>query len=105
MQVKFFVKAEGSKDATRLVYKSLQEVDEIILKKEEKGVESYWKMKDVYIVEFDIELYNDTLKKFLDKYSDVWIELGYPVDELLASRDNEGCKYMKDGFILINLFL
>ena len=56
-------------------------------------------------MEFDIELYNDTLKKFLDKYSDVWIELGYPVDELLASRDNEGCKYMKDGFILINLFL
>lgn len=105
MQIKFFVEAEESKDATRLVYESLQEIDEIILKKEEKCVEPYWKMKDVYIVEFDMELYKDTLKNFLDIYSDVWIELGYPVDELLASRYNEGCKYMKEGFILVNLFL
>lgn len=105
MYIKFFVEAEASKEATKLVYESLQEIDEIILKKELKGVEAYWKRKDVYIVKFDIELYKDTLKKFLDVYSDVWIELGYPVDELLASRNNEECKYMKEGFSLVNIFL
>lgn len=105
MQINFFVEAEVPKEATKLVYESLREIDEIILKKELKGVEAYWKMKDVYIVEFDMELCKDTLKKFLDVYSDFWMELGYPVDELLASRDNKECKYMKEGFLLVNTFL
>ena len=44
MHIKFFVEAEESKDATRLVYESLQEIDELILKKEEKSVNFFIKI-------------------------------------------------------------
>lgn len=105
MEIKFFVEAKEKNDAIKLVNDSLQEIDEILITKKEKKVISYWKMKDVYIVEFEIELYKEMLQCFLNRYSDVWIEMGYPVDELLASKNNMECKYMKNKFIMIDVFL
>ena len=76
-----------------------------IKKCEVRNLTSYWKIENVYIIEAIIELYQDKLKHFLDFFSDTWMELGNPIDELLASKSNEGCTYIRNGFILINIFL
>ncbi len=105
MRVKYFVEAREKEDAIRLVYDSLQDMKDIILNQERINVALYWKMEHTYIVECKIDLYKDALQSFLDIYSDAWIEFGCPVEEYLASCSNVECKYMKEKFKLINVFL
>lgn len=105
MFIKFFVEAKENAEALELVSDSLKEMGENINKQEVISVNSYWKMEDTYIVEMVIELKEDALCSFLDLYSDEWLEFGKPVDELLASENNQGCMYMRSGFMIVNIFL
>ncbi|MBQ4523076.1 MAG: hypothetical protein IJA10_09025 [Lachnospiraceae bacterium] len=105
MKINFFVEAQVEKEAIRLVQDGLYSMEEIIVSKEEQKVAPYWKMENVYIVEMTVELSQNTLQFFLESFSDDWLEIGNPVEELLASKTNQGCKYMKEGFVLINIFL
>lgn len=105
MFIKFFVESKDESEAMKLVEDSLNEIEENIKKKEFKSITSYWKMENTYIVEMIIELSQEALHGFLYSYSDKWLEFGFPVDELVASLNNHECTYMKNGFVLINIFL
>lgn len=104
MFIKFFVGAVDENEAKKIVEDSLEEIEEIINKKIFKSLTSYWKMKDTYVVEMKIKLFPKALNNFLEFYSDKWLELGCPVNELVASKNSQESVYMKQGFILINIF-
>ncbi len=78
----------------------------IITYKKRKGVEPYWKIDGIYIVEFRVKVCEGTLQQFLKHYSDVWNECGEPIGgyDLIATNRIEDCKYMKDRFTFINVF-
>ena len=105
MLIKFFVEAAEKELAISIVNKGLYDAQEYVKEEEIKNVIPYWKEKDMYIVELALELYQGVLHNFLQVFSDAWLELGYPVDELLASRNNKDCAYMKEGIVLINVFI
>lgn len=105
MLIKFYVEAQEEIEAINLVVDGLDNVEKYIIQKKISDVLPYWKENGIYIVEIVLELHKDILYKFLSEFSDTWLEFGYPVDELLASKNNESCSYMKMGFVLINIFL
>lgn len=104
MFIKFFVEGKEENEALQLIENALKEIENID-KKEIKEIVPYWKEENTYIVEVIIELQQNTLHKFLEHFSDEWLEIGCPVDELLASKTSQGCSYMKKGFAFINIFL
>ncbi|MBR6666201.1 MAG: hypothetical protein IKL22_10875 [Lachnospiraceae bacterium] len=105
MIIKFFIESKMEDQAIQLVEGSLNEIEEIIISKEVKNIMPYWKMENTYVIEMKIELHKNELPRFLNFYSDKWLELGYPVDELVASQNNQGCTYMREGVMMINIFL
>ena len=105
MLIRFFIESTDKEIAIRLVNKGLYDAQEYIKGKKIKNVMPYWKEKNIFIVEADLEINSNLMQDFLSVFSDNWMEIGYPVDELLASRNNKNCVYMKEGFILINIFL
>ena len=63
------------------------------------------KIDNVFIFEVIIELQANTLKSFMDYYSDKWFEFGYPVDEFLASKNISECTFIRPGYEMINIFV
>ena len=105
MYIRFFVKAGSLKDAKELVNESFGDIENIIMYKKRKSTKPYWKIDGIYIVEFSLKLYKGTWIEFLKNYSDVWEECGVLVEEFLAAEKIPDCKYMKEGFVFINIFL
>lgn len=99
----FFVEAKSEEDAIEYISNCIQlYTEEYVL----KSIEEYWKIRGTYVVRFTIKVEKDNLPLFLDSLSDVWEEYGCPkTDELLASRNNINCKYIKEKISLINIFL
>ncbi|MHC1722097.1 MAG: hypothetical protein AB9836_02705 [Aminipila sp.] len=73
-----------------------------------KRIESYWKIKELTVIEVEIDLVHeiktDEQKTFLASISDKWTFLGNPADEAVASRKNEDCHFLKNGVEMINIF-
>jgi len=105
MIVKFFVEANDKEEAQRRFDLDLLVIKENINLKEPIKIVPYWKDEKIYIIEVIGELFHNTLQKILDYFCDRWQEFGEPVDELLASKNDEKCLYMKEGYVFINIFL
>ena len=102
--MKFFVSGFSESDAVRKVRDSLSE---IIDDKNYIVVESekYWKIEDIYIVLTAISDMNDSIERLLHHYADNWLSFGDPVEEFLASDHNKDCHFMREDFIMVQLFL
>ncbi len=105
MEVRFFIEAKDEKEAIRITELGIDSAKAYIESVELKNVEKYWKMEEVHVIEMVIEVREKSMQGFLDVFSDDWLSLGKPTDELLASQNNERCTYMREGFILINIRL
>ncbi len=107
MFIRYFVEADGLKEARKTVEESMDEISDIIIYKKRKSVEPYWKIDGIYIVEFRVKVREGTLQQFLKHYSDLWNEYGEPIGgyNLIATDNIEDCKYIKGKFTFINLFL
>lgn len=105
MFIRFFVEAQDKGDALQIIHDNLPYKEKMISEVIVKNVEPYWKVQDIYVVESELIIQQEVLGDFLDFFSDAWIEFGEPVEELLASRDNVECRFMREKFVLINVFL
>lgn len=104
MKMKFFVSGISEPDAVRKARDSLSEIiDEKCFRVVES--EKYWKIEDVYIVLIAISDMNGDIEKLLNHYSDNWLSFDDPVKEFLASDHNKECHFMREDFIMIQLFL
>lgn len=104
MYIRYFVNTNKKESAINLVEESLIGIQEKIIYKQIKKTEPYWKIDNIYIVEMEIEIQKESITVFLNLYSDNWIEYGNPTDELISSKNNKECAYMKKGFEMINIF-
>ena len=105
MFIRYFIESDSQNGAINLINRDFQNLDCYIRKKEIKNILPYWKIDNVYIIEVIIDLRADTLKCFMDYYSDKWLECGYPVDEFLTSKNIPECTFIRNGYGMINIFL
>ena len=106
MLIRFFVEAKEKKEALKLVEGNLAFFEKTLKIERINEVSQYWKIKNTFLVEMLVTPQRNVfqLKCFLEFFSDSWLEFGYPVDEFLASKNNNNCTYMKDKFVLIDIF-
>ncbi len=104
MYIRYFVNTNNKDVAINLVEESLIEIQEMIVYRQIKKTEPYWKIENMYIVEIENEIQKEAITHFLNLYSDNWIECGIPTDELIASKNNKDCAFMKKGFEMITVF-
>lgn len=105
MFIRFFVEAREKEEAIQIIQDNLKYEERMVSKVILNKIEPYWKIQGVYIAEVELKIQQELLGDFLDFFSDVWIEFGEPVEELLAYRDNKECKFMREKFVLIDVFL
>ena len=103
MRMRFFVSSSSIEDAKNKITASLS--DNNCLKYRFIHSEKYWKEENVYVVDIIIDNSFNDINSLLNNYSDDWLSFGDPVDEYLASNYNPKAKYMKEGFLLVQLFL
>lgn len=108
MLIRIFANS-NTEDKAIQIYKKFIQATMLFIKDEKiDKVEPYWKYDDMYVIEANIILICDMESKrfgdFLNKISDKWQFFGTPVDEVLASLNIDGCKYMIDGIEMINIF-
>lgn len=103
MRMRFFVSSGSDEDAKNKVMASLADIHGLCC--ESVHSEKYWKEEGVHIVDITINKdYND-INAILNNYSDDWLSFGDPVDEYLASVNDPKTGYMREGFLLVQLFL
>ena len=100
MHIKYFVDALDNEEAISKVKESLSAFNEITIKID--SVESYYKFENVYMIELTTDIEQDMLSIIFDLYSDSWISFD---NEYLASKTNPDCKYMRNGFEMIQIYV
>lgn len=107
MIIRYYVEESSELMARELIENTCKCLEKEIIKKEYQKLEKYWKIEGAYLVEVILEL-NDNISEFqnyLESIADYWIELGNPVEELLASRTDKNCNFIKEKFIMVNIIL
>lgn len=107
MIIRYYVEESSELMARELIENTYKCLEKEIIKKEYQKLEKYWKIEGTYLVEVILELNNkiSEFRNYLESIADYWIELGNPVEELLASRTDKNCNYMKEKFIMVNIIL
>ncbi len=107
MIIRYYVEESSELLARERIENTYKCLEKKIIKKEYQNLEKYWKIEGTYLVEVILEL-NDNiseLQNYLENIADYWIEFGNPVEELLASRTDKNCNYMKEKFIMVDVIL
>ncbi len=105
LQVKLFVEANTKEEAQQTVGNIWTELKDCIVQERIEAAEVYWKMEDVYIIQCSLVIKPNTLIHLQEKISDNWLVLGLEGEELLASRTNEKCAYMRDKIVMANIMV
>ncbi len=103
MRMRFFVSSSSIEDAKNRVTSSLADIRG--LRYVLVHLEKYWKEENVHIVDITITNGFNDINALLDNYSDYWQSFGDPVNEYTASDHNPKAGYMREGFLLVQLFL
>ena len=108
MLIRIFTDTD-TENNTKKVYEDFTErISNFIKEIKSIKMESYWKYSDMYVIEIDIKLtctpYDMQFQEFLYKISDKWHFCGIPVDEAVASINDDGCSYIINGVNMINIF-
>lgn len=107
MIIRYYVEVSSEQLAKELIENTYKCLESKIIRKEYQKLEKYWKIEGTYLVEVVLEL-NSSLsafQKYLESMADYWMELGNPIEELLASRTDMKCNFMKEKFVMINIIL
>lgn len=105
--IRYYVEESSELLARERIENTYKCLEKKIIKKEYQNLEKYWKIEGTYLVEVILEL-NDNiseLQNYLENIADYWIEFGNPVEELLASRTDKNCNFMKEKFIMVDVIL
>lgn len=100
-----------SEEESKIVCKNiLEELNMYIAKIKIMYNIPYWKIEGIYEMSIQIEALIDLIKEdkwieFLNNITDKWVEYGDPVNEILISRNLEGCNFIRDDVEMINMFL
>ncbi len=105
LQIKLFVEANTKEEAQQCVGNIWTELKDCIVQVRVETAEVYWKMEGVYIIQCSLVIKSNTLIHLQDKISDNWLVLGPQGEELLASRTNEKCTYMRDKIVMANIMV
>ncbi|MBO4562977.1 MAG: hypothetical protein J5772_05135 [Clostridia bacterium] len=100
--MKFFISGISREDAITKVNISLAEI--IGIEYSIIQCEEYWKIESVYTVLVRIDNKQD-IRSLLDNYSNHWLSFGNPIEEYLASDHDELASFLREGFLMIQLFL
>ncbi|WP_238907489.1 MULTISPECIES: hypothetical protein [Clostridium] len=108
MFIRIFIRSNTVDEAKEVYQNLINETKQFIKSEKIEKIEPYWKYDDTHVIEANILLncHLDSIqfKEFLYKISDKWEFFGIPVDEALASRNVDGCKYIIDEIDMINIF-
>ena len=106
MTVRYFVEESDELIARELVENTYKFLVNTITRKEYQKVEKYWKIEGICVVEVILEVDNiSEFQNYLKNMADYWIEFGNPIKELLASRTDKNCNFIKEKFNMINVIL
>ena len=108
MLFRFFIYANAENEARYIYTECIKDIkDNIVNDFYDLIIKPYWKISGIYVLEISIELNIEkgSFWRFLESMSDSWLKFGSTLaDELLASETSEGCKYMKKGLSMVNIF-
>ncbi|WP_176009274.1 hypothetical protein [Paenalkalicoccus suaedae] len=109
MFVRLFVNSKNDSQTRSILRSFIKKFHPILKSQEIQKIEAYWKIENAYVVEIDLSLLDGTseveLNKVLMSISDRWLKFGSPTNEFLASETTEGCKYILNGLIMVNIHL
>ena len=102
MDIKFFIYGVSEPDAKRKLVESFNEFSDLEFTVLDS--EKYWKLENVYIFNVKSVLSKDNMDSFLNLYADNWIKIGNPVEEYIASDNDENTTYIREDFVMIQVF-
>lgn len=103
LQIRLFVEADTSQEAQQCADNIWAEIKDCIVKKKVEEAEAYWKMESVYVIQCRLIIKKDALVHLQENISDNWITTGAHDEELIASRTNEKCSYMRDKIVMVDM--
>ncbi|MEG1003282.1 MAG: hypothetical protein RSF37_07730 [Clostridium sp.] len=107
MFIRTYVYSNDKINARKIVEEFLNVIKKEIKTKKYIKNEIYWKDNNMYIIEVEIDFYNNLDKRklgyFLKDISDKWIVFGRPIDEFLTSQKIEKSN-LSSKVNMINIF-
>ena len=101
MVLECFIKASSDVQAVDTLRSWLTDIEQI--QYSEIVAEAYWKIDGVYVTDArDIRI--DNIQLLLDYLADQWIKIGDPVDEYIASENDEDVTYIKDDLLMAHIY-
>jgi len=100
-----WVEEDNAEQALQYVNKLFEENVPEIIENKLNSIDAYWKMDGVFVVKYELVVERPGLEKLQEQISDSWLVLGTQGEELLASRMNEKCSYMRDRIVMANIMI
>jgi hypothetical protein len=109
MFVRMYVNAINEEVALGFAQKFVNLFDSFLKSISDQVIEPYWKLKGVYQIEIEMQLYREInekeIKKVLSTIGDNWLTFGDPVNELLISDTTDNCDIKLSDVKMINIHL
>ncbi|MBO8157905.1 MAG: hypothetical protein H0Z32_15890 [Bacillaceae bacterium] len=107
MFIRLFVNTDNTEEANIVLEKVMSVLKGKIKDKEIVKIIPYWKIKNVYVAEVNVDLYEgisyDEIFKDLQRIANKWTTFGNPVNELLTSVDMDNCFIKIDKIRMVNI--
>lgn len=98
-----WVEGDNAEQALQYANKLFEDIGLEIIENKLDSIDAYWKMDGVFVVKYELLVERPGLEKLQEQISDSWLVLGTQGEELLASRTNEKCTYMRDKIVMANI--
>jgi hypothetical protein len=110
MFIKMFINADTEDESMKIVEDILSPLNIYFKRTNKIKLEPYWKIKDMYSIDVDIDLNVNILEKerletFLKTIANKWISYGKPINEILISRNNNDIIIYHEKVEMINIYI